>query len=63
MRINPVISIYEINGKKKQIRKDRTWKDFLFWLGNAPYYYDHKELLNYDPEKWRDAFEKIGRPI
>jgi hypothetical protein len=45
--------------KKKQIRKNRTWKHFLSWLGNAPYYFELKEIKDYQPEKWRDAFERF----
>lgn len=43
---------------KKQIRKNRTWKHFLFWLGSGPHFIDMKQAKGYNPEQWRDAFER-----
>jgi len=50
---------------KNQIRKNRLWKHWLYWLGEPPYWDNWHEYKNYDPEKFRDAFEKFqthGRP-
>lgn len=43
---------------KEQIRKDRTWRHFLFWLGKGPHFINMKEAHGYDPEMWRVAFER-----
>lgn len=41
---------------RKQIRSDRLWKHWLYWL-KPPYFGpDWKELPNYDPEEYREAF-------
>jgi len=45
--------------RRKKIRKDRTWNHFLFWCGfdRNPAFINMKEVENYNPEKWRTAFE------
>lgn len=52
--------------QKQQIRKNRLWKHWLRWLGEAPYWDNWHEYKDYDPEKFRDAFEKFqthGRSV
>jgi hypothetical protein len=43
---------------KRQIRQDRTWKHFLFWLGNGPHFINMQQSSDYNPEQWRAAFER-----
>lgn len=43
---------------RKQIKKNRTWNHFKWWVGDGPHFIDNKEVVDYEPEKWRDAFER-----
>lgn len=42
---------------RKQIRKNRWWKHILGHLPQQIFGTDLRRLENYDPEKWRGAFE------
>lgn len=42
---------------RKQIKADRLWKHWLYWLPEQCFGPDLKEIENYDPEKYRKAFE------
>lgn len=45
---------------RKQIRKERQWKHWLYWLGDGPFFDSNlKEIQGYDPEKYRQAFHKF----
>lgn len=43
-----------------RVRKDRVWKHFLHHCNfdKFPPFINSKAVENYDPEKWRDAFER-----
>ena len=44
---------------RKQIKANRLWKHWLYWLGDAvPFGPDLKPIPNYNPEQWRSAFER-----
>jgi hypothetical protein len=44
--------------KRKQIRKDRLWKHWLYWLSDDAFDHNLKKIENYDPEKYRNAMDK-----
>ncbi len=44
---------------RKQIRRDRLWKHWLSFLSKKCYGPDFKEIKDYNPELWRNAFEKF----
>lgn len=43
-----------------KVRKERTWKHFLYHCNfdKFPPFINNKAVEDYDPEKWRDAFER-----
>lgn len=43
---------------RKQIKSDRLWKHWLYWLGEHPAF-DHnlKEIKDYNPELYRNAMK------
>jgi hypothetical protein len=45
--------------RKKKIKKDRVWNHFLFWCNfkENPAFINMQEVKDYDPERWRTAFE------
>lgn len=43
---------------KKQIRKDRWWNHVKAWL-KPPFFINLQPVENYNPELWRDAFERF----
>jgi hypothetical protein len=42
---------------RKQVKADRLWRHWLFWLSDTPMGRDLRLLENYNPERWRKAFE------
>lgn len=47
---------FDMRRTRKQIKADRLWKHWLSWMGE-PFGPDLKRIKNYDPSKFRDAFE------
>ena len=46
--------------RKQKIRKDRVWNHFMYWCdfeNNKPFI-DLQVVVDYDPNDWRDAFER-----
>ena len=41
---------------RKQIKANRSWKHWLYWLEPEPWGEDGQRIKNYDPEKYREAF-------
>lgn len=51
---------------RQQIRKNRWWKHILFHLPSRIFGPDLREIHGYDPEPWREAFERFqarGRSV
>jgi hypothetical protein len=47
--------------RKKKFKADRLWKHFMYWCDfkNNPPFIGMKIVQDYDPEMWRNAFEKF----
>jgi hypothetical protein len=47
--------------RKKKIKADRLWRHFMYWCDfkNNPPFINLVEVQDYDPEKWRNAFERF----
>lgn len=44
---------------RKQIKSDRLWKHWLYWLGDGPFFNSKLEtLIDYNPDLYRAAFER-----
>ncbi len=43
---------------RKQIKSDRLWKHWLYWLADEVFDNNLKKIENYDPEKYRSAMYK-----
>lgn len=44
---------------KQEIRKNRWWKHILSYLPSKVFGFDLRRIQNYNPEQWRDAFERF----
>jgi len=44
---------------RKQIRKNRWWRHILSHLPQRVFGSDMREIKDYHPEQWRDAFERF----
>lgn len=44
---------------RKQVRADRQWKHWLYWLSPTPFTKGLRPLENYGPEPFRDAFNRF----
>ena len=42
---------------RKQVRSERLWKHWLYWLSESPFGRDMRPLAGYSPEQYRGAFE------
>ncbi len=44
---------------RKQVKADRLWWHWLFWLSDTPMGRDLKPIENYRPEEWREPFDRF----
>ena len=44
---------------RQQIRSNRLWKHWKSWLPSPVFGLDMRRIDSYDPEPWRDAFQRF----